>query len=142
MQVLQKDIHRFMYGFWRIRQNLANRLNPLLKESYGISLAEHFLLEYIASSDLKPTELAQKLQIPTHSISKKLESLQSAKLIKRSLDPDDARKRVLTVTKKGSETLEKTTKLIAKSIGDYLSRLEEDGLEPFLKALEKLAEDK
>ena len=142
MQVLQNDIHRFMYSFWRIRQNLSTKLNPILKEAYGISLAEHFLLEYISCSDLRPTELAEKLQIPTHAISKKLESLQTAKLIKRTLDPDDARKRVLTVTKKGAKTLEKTTKIISANVADYLKDLGEDRLEPFLAAMEILAEDK
>lgn len=141
MQVLQKDIHRFMYGFWRIRQNLTTKLNPILKESYGISLAEHFLLEYISCSDLGPTELADKLQLPAHTISKKLESLQSAKLIKRTLDSNDARRRVLTVTKKGSKTLEKTTRIISTNVANYLKRLDESGLEPFLVAMETLAED-
>ncbi len=142
MQVLQNDIHRFMYSFWRIRQNLTAKLNPILKEAYGINLAEHFLLEYISCSDLRPTELAEKLQIPTHAISKKLESLQTAKLIQRTLDPDDARKRVLTVTKKGAKTLEKTTKIISANVADYLKDLGEDRLEPFLAAMEILAEDK
>ncbi len=142
MQVLQKDIHRFMYSFWRIRQNLTTKLNPILKESYGISLAEHFLLEYISCSDLRPTELAEKLQIPAHTISKKLESLQSAKLIKRTLDPDDARKRVLTVTAKGEKILKSTAEIISTNVADYLKKLDKDGLEPFLATMERLAEDK
>ncbi|HHO56310.1 MAG TPA: MarR family transcriptional regulator [Trueperaceae bacterium] len=142
MQVLQKDIHRFMAGFWQIRQNLAIKLNPVLKEKYSISLAEHFLLEHIATSNIKPTELAKTLQIPAHAISKKLESLQSAKLIKRTLDPNDARKRVLTITKKGEKVLEKTTQLIKNEVGDILSRLEADRLEPFLIDLEIIGENK
>lgn len=142
MQVLQKDIHRFMAGFWQIRQNVAKKLNPELKEKYGISLAEHFLLEHIVASNIKPTELAKSLQIPAHSISKKLESLQSAKLIERSLDPDDARKRVLTITKKGELLLEQTTKLLTKEVGAILATLEDDKLEPFLLALETIGENK
>jgi len=142
MQVLQKDIHRFMAGFWQVRQNLAIKLNPVLKERYGISLAEHFLLEHIATSNIKPTELAKNLQIPAHAISKKLESLQSAKLIKRTLDPDDARKRVLTITKKGEKLLEKTTQLITTEVGEILNRLDQDRLEPFLSSLETIGENK
>lgn len=142
MQVLQKDIHRFMAGFWQIRQNLAKKLNPELKEKYAISLAEHFLLEHIATSNIKPTELAKTLQIPAHAISKKLENLQSAKLIERSLDPDDARKRVLTITTKGKKLLKNTTSLIKKEVGAILERLESNELEPFLIALEIIGEDK
>jgi len=141
MQVLQKDIHRFMSGFWQIRQNLAKKLNPVLKENYGISLAEHFLLEHIATSNIKPTELAKTLQIPAHTISKKLENLQQAKLIKRTLDPHDARKRVLTITKKGEKILAKTTQLITKEVADILNRLDKDRLEPFLSALERIGEN-
>ncbi len=130
-----------MSGFWQIRQNLAKQLNPKLKEKYNISLAEHFLLEHIATSNIKPSELAKTLQIPAHSISKKLESLESLKLIERTLDPNDARKRVLTITTKGKKILKETTGLIRKEVGDILAKLEER-LEPFLIALETIGEDK
>jgi DNA-binding MarR family transcriptional regulator len=140
MQVLQSSTtKRFMHGFWNLRHKLIKEVGNKLHDSYSIDMAEMFLLQHVLEHDVSPTELSEMLQIPTHGISRKLENLQSLGLLERTLHPQDARKRVLTLTGKGKETLEHSLAMMDTELQTMLSTLDKATLEKFIVNLEKLA---
>jgi DNA-binding MarR family transcriptional regulator len=58
------------------------------------------------SHDKPQADVLHNMQIPAHGISRILEVLEDQGFLERSLNPDDARKRKLTMTKKGIQILE------------------------------------
>lgn len=128
-----------MHGFWGIRQKLFRHVNPILRDKHSLDMSEFFLLQYVFESDLGPSEIAEALQIPAHAISRKLDTLERGGFLERTLDPHDARKRVLTITTKGKGVLEETVTTINEEVEVLLSVLEPGALEQFLTSLEALA---
>jgi DNA-binding MarR family transcriptional regulator len=128
-----------MYGFWNLRNRLAREVGGKLQDAHNIDLADFYLLQHVLEHDLSPSELAEKLQIPAHGISRKLENLESLGMLERKLHPKDARKRVLTVTKKGQKTLQASQAMMHTELETFLSVLDEHELEVFVKQLAKLA---
>jgi DNA-binding MarR family transcriptional regulator len=140
MQVLYSPItKRFMHGFWNLRHKLIKEVGSKLQAAYNIDMAEMFLLRHVSEHDVSPGDLAEILLIPPHGISRKLENLQSLGLLERTLNPKDARKRVLTLTEKGSEVLKSALKLMDAELQTVLAALDEERLEGFIRNLEKLA---
>jgi DNA-binding MarR family transcriptional regulator len=140
MQVLQSPItKRFMLGFWNLRHKLIKEIGGKLHNSYDIDTAEMFLLQHILEHDVSPSDLAERLQIPAHGISRKLENLQTLGLLERTLHPEDARKRVLTITEKGKKTLKASLAMMDEELQTMLSVLDQKSLEGFVRNLEKLA---
>jgi DNA-binding MarR family transcriptional regulator len=140
MQVLHSPTtKRFMYGFWNLRHKLIKEVGLKIQTAYDIDMAEMFLLQHVSEHDLSPSELAEILLIPAHGISRKLENLQNLGLLERKLHPQDARKRVLTVTVKGKEILEGSLALMDEELQTVLAELDKESLEGFIRNLEKLS---
>ena len=140
VQVLRNaKVDRFMQAFWGVRQHMYHHLNPLMQEKHNLELSEYFLLLHIHKTDCNPSELAEILQIPPHGISRKLDSLQKLKLISRKLDPQDARKRILSVSKKGETKLQEAQETMNQETHSMLESLNPEELEQLLTLLEKLA---
>lgn len=141
MQVLRDTTsHRFLRGYWKLRQHFVARVNPRLRSRYGLELPEVFLLHFSAVSDLSPGEIAGAMHLPPHAISRRLELLERHGLIERQLDPEDARRRVLRVTAKGQALLDEALGTLDESVNEVLGRLPEEALEPFIRALETLTD--
>ena len=102
-------------------------------------MSEYFLLQYVSSSDLGPSEIAEALQLPAHAISRKLDSLGRGGFLERTLDPHDARKRVLTITAKGRGVLQEASTTMNEEVEHLLSVLAPEALESFLTSLEALS---
>lgn len=128
-----------MHAFWGIRQKLFRHVNPVLRNRHNLDMSEYFLLQYVSSSDLGPTEIAEALQMPAHAISRKLDSLERGGFLERTLDPGDARKRVLTITAKGKGVLQEASQTMNEEVERMLSVLEPEALEGLLTSLEALA---
>ena len=128
-----------MHGFWGIRQKVFRHVNPVLQEKHRLDMPEYFLLQYVSSSNLGPSEIAEALQMPAHAISRKLDTLERGGFLERTLDPNDARKRVLTITAKGKGMLQKASETINEEVESLLSALEPEALEQFLTSLEALS---
>jgi DNA-binding MarR family transcriptional regulator len=140
MQVLHSSTTlRFMHGFWNLRHKLIREIGSKLHNRYDIDMAEMFLLEHVLEHGASPSDLCEMLQIPPHGISRKLENLQNLGLLERTLHPDDARKRVLTLTPKGKEVLETSFAMMEGELQTMLSTLDKASLEGFISNLEKLA---
>jgi DNA-binding MarR family transcriptional regulator len=128
-----------MYGFWNLRHKLIKEVGVKIHDSYDIDMAEMFLLQHVLEHDVSPSELSEILLIPAHGISRKLENLQNLGLLERKLHPEDARKRVLTVTAKGKGALQGSLALMDAELQTVLSALDKKSLEGFISNLEKLA---
>ena len=128
-----------MHGFWGIRQKLFRHVNPILRDKHDLDMSAYFLLQYVSGSDLGPSEIAEALQMPAHAISRKLDSLERGGFLERTLDPKDARKRVLTITARGKEVLREASQTMNEEVETMLSALEPAGLEQFLTSLEALS---
>ncbi len=140
MQVLQfPTTRRFMYGFWNLRHKLIKEVGLKLQNRYDIDMAEMFLLQHVAEHNVSPSDLSELLLIPAHGISRKLENLQNLGLLERKLHPEDARKRVLTLTAKGKKTLQGALTLMDAELQTVLATLDKKSLEGFISNLEKLA---
>jgi DNA-binding MarR family transcriptional regulator len=140
MQVLQPPTtNRFMYGFWNLRHKLMKEVGVKLQDTYDIDLAEMFLLQHVLEHDVSPSDLSEKLLIPAHGISRKLENLQNLGLLERTLNPKDARKRVLKLTSQGEDVLKGALTLMDSELQTVLTVLDEERLEGFIRNLEKLA---
>lgn len=138
MQVSLETSYRFLYSFWHLKNQLPKMINPKLSAQHNLDMAEVFLLRHIRDSDMSPSEIADRMQIPAHNISRKLDSLEKGGLIARALDPQDARRRVLTLTAAGKRTLESASKVLEHEVSSMLGALEPERLELFLSAMETL----
>lgn len=132
------SVTRFMHGFWSLRQLFVERVSPALREEVGLGVPEVFLLNYIGKSDLSPSEIAARMRLPAHAISRRLDALEKRRLITRSLDPDDARRRVLHLTPAGETLLKEAAVTLEGQVAALLSVLTPDALESMLDALERL----
>lgn len=140
MQVLQSPTtKRFMFGFWNLRHKLIKEVGLKIQTRYHIDMAEMFLLQHVLEHDVSPSELSEILLIPAHGISRKLENLQNLGLLERTLNPKDARKRVLSLTLQGKDVLQGSLALMEQELQTVLSSLDEKSLEGFVRNLEKLA---
>ncbi len=115
------------------------RVAPALREAHDLEIPEVLLLEYIGQSDLSPSEIAEAMKIPAHAISRKLDGLEKRELIVRSLDPNDARRRVLELTPSGEHTLREAAALLEQRIADLLRVLPVDTLGTVLDAFDLVA---
>jgi len=123
-------------GAWR---RLEARATPALLASTGLDLDDFVFLETIAMTDLSPGEIAAALRIPAHGVSRRLAALEGAGLVRRTLDPDDARRRVLTVTPHGSSTLAAAHIALDARLGPMLQALGAERNHALLDALTRLA---
>ena len=127
-----------MHGFWGLRQLFVERVSPALREEVGLELPEVFLLEHIGHSDLSPSEIAAQMRLPAHAISRRLDALEKRQLITRRLAPEDARRRVLTLTPAGETLFEAAAATLEEQVTQLLEVLEPAVLETLLSALEHL----
>lgn len=127
-----------MHLFWDLRQLFIERVSPALRERVGLELPEVFLLEYIGHSDLSPSEIAARMKLPAHAISRHLDALEKRQLITRGLAPEDARRRVLTLTPAGETLLKEAAVGLEQQVTQLLNVLEPAALETLLSAMEHL----
>ncbi len=115
-------------------------INPRLKAQHGLELSEVFLLQYIRDTDMNPSDIAQTLQIPAHAVSRRLDSLEKRTLLERSLDPNDARRRVLKLTELGTELLQQAGATLDSELQAMLNVLSPTQQTTTIEALEKIGQ--
>ena len=127
-----------MHGFWSLRQTFVERISPRLREQMGLEVPDVFLLTYIGSSTLSPSEIAAQMRLPPHAISRRLDGLEKRALITRSLGEGDARRRVLTLTPAGETVLARGAALLEQHVTELLEVLDPGTRDTMLGALERL----
>lgn len=127
-----------MHSFWGLRQTFVERISPRLREQIGLEVPEVFLLTYIGSSTLSPSEIAARMRLPPHAISRRLDVLEKRALVTRSLGAGDARRRVLTLTAAGEAVQARGAALLEEHVADLLGVLDPRTRDTMLGALERL----
>lgn len=130
-----------MYSFWGLRRKFVEDVSPALRDAFDLEVSDVFLLEYICRSDLSPSAIGAQLRLPAHTISRRLDALEKRQLLVRSLDPNDARRRVLNLTPAGEALLEAAARLLEQQVTALLEVLEPGTLAGMLDALERVVQN-
>lgn len=130
-----------MKSFWDVRRVFVERISPQLKARCGLDVPEVFLLEHITLRGLGPTEIAEQMRLPPHAISRRLDGLEKQGYLERSLDPEDARRRILTLTPLGKARYQEGLRLLGEEMSARLSVLDEQELQVLLLGLERLSKE-
>lgn len=128
----------FLHAFWGVRQQIFRTIGPKMRELHDVDLSEHFLLEYVADSDLSPTEIADALNLPAHAISRRLDSLEQRGWLTRHIHPDDARRRRLMVTEEGRKAQQAAARTLHRELARLLSTVDAADLERCIDTLRHL----
>ena len=123
-------------GAWR---RLEARAAPAMRASAGLDLDDFVFLETVAMTDLAPGEIAAALRIPPHGVSRRLAALESAGLVRRTLDPEDHRRRVLSVTPHGHTVLAAAHAALEARVAPMLREIGPERSAAVLDALTRLA---
>jgi DNA-binding MarR family transcriptional regulator len=123
-------------GAWR---RLEARAAPAMLASAGLDLDDFVFLETVAMTDLAPGEIAAALRIPPHGVSRRLAALEGAGLVRRALDPDDHRRRVLSVTPHGRTVLAAAHAALEARVAPMLRELGPERGPALLDGLTRLA---
>lgn len=141
MQILpEPTTTAFLHAFWGVRQRLVRHIGPLLRERHDLDLPEHFLLGYVADSELSPTEIADALSLPPHAISRRLDALEQRGYLTRHIHPEDARKRRLSVTEAGQTARSAAAQTLREQLSEILSAVDRDDLTRCTDVLGRLAD--
>jgi DNA-binding MarR family transcriptional regulator len=123
-------------GAWR---RLEARAAPAMRASAGLDLDDFVFLETVAMTDLAPGEIAAALRIPPHGVSRRLAALEGAGLVRRALDPEDHRRRVLSVTPHGHAVLAAAHAALEARVAPMLGEIGPERSAALLDALTRLA---
>jgi DNA-binding MarR family transcriptional regulator len=130
---------RLVHGLAGARRRLETHAAPAMQRAAALDLDDFVFLETIAMTDLSPGEIAAALRIPAHGVSRRLAALEGAGLVRRALDPDDARRRVLTVTPHGRSSLAAAHATLEERVAPMLRELGTERSHALLDALTRLA---
>lgn len=121
--ILSADIQSFLSSQWRLNQALSRHLTPLIEDRHGVSIKDLMVLGHIQAGVQYPTELAEALQMPKHMASRVIDDLLSGQLIKRSIDPDDARRNRLDLSPAGENVLAEAQRTVNSSLDRMFAQL-------------------
>ena len=117
----------------RIRQALAGALLP-----YGITPEQHELLSLVASGKSSPREIAAASGRDKTTLSRVIARAARAGLVEQGRRPEDRRKQVLTLTDRGTVTIEQTRRMLERSAPKLLAPLSPKERRRLEKILRKL----
>lgn len=123
--LLQAKAHR------KLRQEVSLLLSP-----FNLNLLEWALLGIVAAdTTVRITSAASELGVEIPMITSLLNSLEEKKMIERSVDQQDKRKRTLTLTKLGIETLACSQSHLKTELQHYFSSVSAQDLQGYFKVL-------
>ena len=93
-----------------------------------------------SNSNTGIAEVQKQLHITKSAISQMMTSLEKKGYIERTIDPDDRRKRVVTLTKTGKDILNKTKKATNHNLNEILSGLGEENTKQFINLLNQVSD--
>jgi DNA-binding MarR family transcriptional regulator len=89
--------------------------------------------------DVRPTDLAERLGIDTPAVTRKVQQLERAGLLRRSPDPVDARASRLRLTDAGRCSIERLFRAREDRLEELLAHWSKDDLEEFARLIELFA---
>lgn len=135
---LRRTARTLPIALLRARERVMGPIREILNES-GISEQKYRVIRVLdESGPMEQTALAQQACLLLPSLTRMLRSMEEEGLLTRASDPDDGRKSIVTVTKKGCKILEDHAADAAALFGDLDKRFGEKRMEELLDMLEDL----
>ena len=120
-------------------RQLETVLGPKLAAETGLELVELLTLDYVAHTDLGPSQIASAMRLPDHAVSRLLGRLERAGHLARSVARDDARRRSLRLTPAGREALGRAHAATSATLSPLLRELGSARLQGLTEALTLVA---
>jgi len=124
---------------WRLQRALAQEAAPCIGE-YGLNPKELMLLAFVEKHPYAG-QLASELHLPAPSITHVLKRLERSGLIVRENDPQDLRRFLFTLTRKGREALEAGRGCLIERLRNRLSRLTPEERKVLVALLNRMLEE-
>lgn len=123
----------------RLAAILQTRLQPVFAEA-GLSVADFDVLATLRRWDrpMRPGELGRSVLVASGTVTKRLDRLERRGLVRRSVDPDDARGRLVELTPDGRATADTLAERHWTNEEALLSALDSDERELLTGLLRKL----
>jgi len=84
----------------------------LKSAGHDLSLSQARVFQRISPEGSRPAELAEAAQISKQTLSSIVDQLERAGYVRRLLDPQDARARLVTITTRGQELIEASAPVV------------------------------
>lgn len=132
-------------GAWtrllRVHAAVARALNGQLLRDHGLTINDYEALQALASAEDGPkrrTDLAQDLQLTASGVTRLLEGLEQAGLVRKERCDTDARVSYVVLTDEGRAKLEQASCSHVDAIAKFFEDYSEEELETLVELLAKL----
>jgi len=116
-----------------------NRVMHQQWHSTGRAPKDIYLLHALSHRSVTQSELQERFDIPAPSLSRVIDSLFSAGLIERTVDPQDRRRQIIRITAKGEELLAQLHRTSQDALVDVFADVSEEELEVITKGCTALS---
>lgn len=123
-----------------IFETLTKRKKYIGELSSNISQGESGVLLYLlnAKSNVSQSELSENLGVTMPRIVAVINTLQKKELIEKTLDSNDKRKSIISITNKGKDNIIKKKKDAIKFIENVIKELDEQEIEQYIAISKKI----
>lgn len=131
---------RFIAHFYRANRALHETMGARLQADHGLEMREFMVLSSIYNGHHYSGGLARRLYTNKYAVSRVVQKLLDAGLIRRAIDEDDSRKVRLDTTQQGEELRTQALASMNDSVKPLLTELGEDATEQLILGLERMIE--
>lgn len=131
---------RFIAHFYRANRALHEIMGARLQADHGLEMREFMVLSSIFNGYHYSGGLARRLYANKYAVSRVVQKLLDAGLIRRAIDEDDSRKVRLDTTEQGEELRKQALASMNDSVRPLLTALGDDATEQLILGLEQMIE--
>lgn len=131
---------RFIAHFYRANRALHETMGARLQADHGLEMREFMVLSSIHNGYHYSTGIARRLYANKYAVSRVVQKLLDAGLIRRAIDEGDSRKVRLDTTEQGVELRKRALASMNDSVMPLLADLGEEASEQLILGLEKMIE--
>ena len=120
-------------------RSVSDSVTAIYASLFGLSVSEWRTMAVLgADQALSASEIVARSSMDKVNVSRAVQGLRKAGLLKRDIDGDDRRRAVLRLTDKGRETLETLVPLVLKLEAELLEGLTSDERDTLVRLMEKV----
>ncbi len=116
----------------QLHAELAHQGHPAVRPMYG------FVFQAIPPRGSTAVELARRLGVSKQAMGKTLDALEHLGYVERSLDPEDARRKVVRLTNRGIDCLDRSARIFDDLRASWAALLGEERLHGLESDLQRL----
>lgn len=137
---MTQKMRALLISYYRAGRALQESIDPLITSRYGIDLRDYVVLIAIANGTSYPTDLAAKLHLGKHTVTRVLRALTAAGFIEARVDEEDSRRTRLAVSPAGERAKAAMVESIADLMVPTLESFEPGRVEDLTDGLTELTE--